>query len=381
MIKKIKICTQFCYEKPFLDWMQNYGSPEIVYFDHDTFEIVKFEDFHKNDKNYIVLHCLPWETLDFFKRKSQDFYDSCIKNNISFVFSHEGWNLFMIDENIFNGYYDINNLLYWQIVNYLKEKKILEENLYFIHGAQGYPAEVEKIRNTIVRWTGSPIDIKSKHLELPLYLPWAQKRKTKMLDHNFKYHYSCLFAGRPAQHRHDLIKSLWQKNLLGKGKNSLTKVPDNSAFGKLPDLIYEKISVQYHSVIASNYNEDHVFEDIFLWVAGETAVPNPHPNFSEKTVRALFFKRPFILLGNAGSLKYLKSFGFQTFDSFWDESYDNDINFQDKIEKISKIIETICSKNLNELNKMYFEMKTILEHNNKILFETNWLDRVVKFLS
>ena len=377
MNDKIKICTQFFFFPPNVELKA--GAPYTVYFNDDIFEVVKFEDFRPDGKNYLVLDCQPTETIDFLTRKNKKFYEDCIKNNIDFVFCHEGWNLFMVEEDIFKSNVNKNQLLYWQIINCLEKNGITEDKVYFIHCAGGYLEEVQMIKKNIVQWTGAPIDIKSKHLELPLYLPWAQNRQAKTAI-NLQYHFACLFAGRPAQHRHDLVKDLWYKGLLNKGKISLTKIQDQSDFGKLPDIAFDKV-INLHTLPGYQSREDNVFEDIFLWVAGETACPNQYPNFSEKLVRGILHQRPFALLGNTGSLAYLRKFGFKTFNDFWDESYDLDSTFKDRILKVSKIIEDICVKDLHTLRSMLDDMRPILEHNKKLLVETNWTGRVVNFLS
>ena len=82
-----------------------------------------------------------------------------------------------------------------------------------------------------------------------------------------------------------------------------------------------------------------------------------------------------------GILKYLRSFGFKTFNNWWDESYDDIKDDDVKIEKISSIIQDLCKKNITEINKMYADMRTILQHNKKLLQETDWVDKIVKFLS
>jgi hypothetical protein len=32
---------------------------------------------------------------------------------------------------------------------------------------------------------------------------------------------------------------------------------------------------------------------------------------------------PFVIVGTRGSLEYLRSYGFRTFEGIWDESYDS----------------------------------------------------------
>jgi hypothetical protein len=50
--------------------------------------------------------------------------------------------------------------------------------------------------------------------------------------------------------------------------------------------------------------------------------PNYRTEVSEKIFKPLAFQHPFIVYGSEGTLRYLQSLGFETFDNLWDESYD-----------------------------------------------------------
>jgi hypothetical protein len=71
---------------------------------------------------------------------------------------------------------------------------------------------------------------------------------------------------------------------------------------------------------------------------------------------------PFIIVGTRGSLQYLRSYGFRTFEGIWDESYDlaeDDV----RIERIASLL-----RSLDELSpegkQDLFEMACpIVEHN------------------
>lgn len=49
---------------------------------------------------------------------------------------------------------------------------------------------------------------------------------------------------------------------------------------------------------------------------------NTQPFLTEKTFKPMAFRHPFVVCGDAGSLKFLKSLGFETFDNLFDEHYD-----------------------------------------------------------
>lgn len=116
-------------------------------------------------------------------------------------------------------------------------------------------------------------------------------------------------------------------------------------------------------------NASDFYNDFFLEVVLETVFDYPHVFISEKTLKPLLCKTPFVMFSAKGTLMYLKNHGFKTFDDFWDESYDNESDPQLRFLKCCKIVQSIITKPIIELNDMYCAMKSILEHNRARLFE------------
>jgi hypothetical protein len=54
----------------------------------------------------------------------------------------------------------------------------------------------------------------------------------------------------------------------------------------------------------------------------ETLFDDDRLHLTEKSLRPIACAQPFILAGTHGSLEYLRSYGFKTFDTIWDENYD-----------------------------------------------------------
>jgi hypothetical protein len=71
-------------------------------------------------------------------------------------------------------------------------------------------------------------------------------------------------------------------------------------------------------------------------VVVETEMESDNGNIflTEKTMKPLALKHPFVTLGHAGSLRLLKSAGFETFENLFDESYDLMPNYQDRINHV-----------------------------------------------
>jgi len=101
----------------------------------------------------------------------------------------------------------------------------------------------------------------------------------------------------------------------------------------------------------------------FLDIVTETVFKYPYPFISEKILRPMLLQTPFIVFGAAGTLQCLQHNGFQTFDDFWDESYDKVQDNGLRFLKICSIIEQLSSLSLDDLNTMYNSMLPILRHN------------------
>jgi hypothetical protein len=109
------------------------------------------------------------------------------------------------------------------------------------------------------------------------------------------------------------------------------------------------------------------YENSFCAIVNETRYAQPFGNLSEKTLTAIWARLPFILVAPPYTLQYLKTFGFKTFSDYWDESYDQETNHEQRLLKIFDLIDFINSKSINELKDIYDKMRVTLNHNKKIL--------------
>jgi len=111
--------------------------------------------------------------------------------------------------------------------------------------------------------------------------------------------------------------------------------------------------------------QDYYRESLFD-VVNESRFAQPTANLSEKVVQSMQYKTPFLLLAPQHSIRYLKEFGYKTFDRWWDESYDELESHLDRARAVHKIICRLDSMSYDDLYSMYLEMMPVLEHN----FET-----------
>jgi hypothetical protein len=88
--------------------------------------------------------------------------------------------------------------------------------------------------------------------------------------------------------------------------------------------------------------------------------PKPYSFYTEKLMRAVLYKHPFILMSTPQSLNYLRTAGYKTFDSVWPEDYDNIEDYSERVERVTQIVKDLCSQDLDGIISQCSE---IVEHN------------------
>jgi len=84
---------------------------------------------------------------------------------------------------------------------------------------------------------------------------------------------------------------------------------------------------------------------------------------TEKTFKPIAFWHPFMVYGNRGTLQALRSWGFETWDHLWDESYDSVVDYQARRDKIIDVLNSI------EPSEHSPETQRKLEHNHQLFFD------------
>ena len=103
-----------------------------------------------------------------------------------------------------------------------------------------------------------------------------------------------------------------------------------------------------------------------LDIVTETVFNYPYPYITEKTMRPITSKRPFIIVGASGILTLLKSKGFGTFNTIIDESYDSIVDPSDRFDSVTASIKEFVTQPIEKIRADVASISSILEHN----FET-----------
>jgi hypothetical protein len=103
--------------------------------------------------------------------------------------------------------------------------------------------------------------------------------------------------------------------------------------------------------------------DSLVYVPTETVYFGSRTYLTEKTFKAIALEMPFVLVAPAGSLEYLRSYGFKTFGSILDESYDTEIDDFRRMEKVVTLLKDLDNLSVKERQQLHQHMLPLVEHN------------------
>lgn len=217
-------------------------------------------------------------------------------------------------------------------------------------------------------------------------LDWFRNIKYIPPNYEFTKVFICFnnLYNEKRSYRLNLVARLIDKNLDQFGAISLN--PDNLK-AKIKQELYSPTSllsveskkIVYHNLYlttpnlvidTNNYDGTlSAFDDLDVLSQGlfhivtETIFYDKKLHLTEKIFKPIVARRPFILVGAPGNLKYFKSYGFKTFDKWIDESYDDIDDPDERIIKIVDEIEKLTKLSNKELKQLQIEMSEIVEFN------------------
>ena len=137
----------------------------------------------------------------------------------------------------------------------------------------------------------------------------------------------------------------------------ITTVFDQAA---LPRLFEGEESQQMTSCWLGNWAEA---QDSLIYVPTETVYFGRRQHITEKTFKAIALEMPFVLVAPAGSLEYLREYGFQTFAGIFDESYDEETDDILRVEKVVKLLKELDGVSLKERQGIHRACLPRVQHN------------------
>ena len=173
-------------------------------------------------------------------------------------------------------------------------------------------------------------------------------------------------VGGRRRHRLDLFQELCKRNLVDTNLISMPAVcPYEGLVVKdhVASDVSLPLSIDQFDNYANNSHKITMWEQsakCLLQVVTETSYTGNKQHLTEKSFKPIVLKQPFVLVGNQGGLKYLKKYGFETFSSVWDESYDG-LPDDQRISAIGNLLEELEHSNCREW--LSEQCAPIVEHN------------------
>ena len=99
-----------------------------------------------------------------------------------------------------------------------------------------------------------------------------------------------------------------------------------------------------------------------LHLVTETVATGRRHHLTEKTFKPIALGMPFVIVGTRGSLEYLRSYGFRTFENIWDESYDQ-ADDAVRIERIAELLKSLDQLPQLAKQDLFEQCYEVIEHN------------------
>jgi hypothetical protein len=240
------------------------------------------------------------------------------------------------------------------------KQKIIKENhyldwYYFFHGF----AALDWYRDSqyfdqYIDWTQPYITLNRLHTNDRSYRLnlVARLAEQKLLDH-----------GHVSLHLGHTEYGTWQQEL----SNPNTRL--SSGARELIRRHLDQPLILDRDNTTGSLSADFGHREFELWKSGlwhivtETVFYHDKLHLTEKIFKPIVAQRPFMLAAAPGNLAYLKSYGFQTFDRWIDESYDTITDPDQRLQAIVDQTQRLCAMSDKDLREMHREMQPVLEHN------------------
>jgi hypothetical protein len=274
---------------------------------------------------------------------------------------------------IFEGYSGGPNNIDFEIIEEWRIKSNLPEySVYFVTG--------NLLADEIPHKKGLKINARGVHN----FEPW-NKYSGPIVEFNpidDKYLYLS-YNRQPRPHRINFFIKLLRGNIIHRGKMSFNKI-NKPIMAYLTEeetkYIVENTPISIDSDLDLHYNyainlNKGNHEHTFISVVTETLAESGILFLSEKIWKPILLGHPFMVFGSKGTLNYLKSLGYKTFDKWIDETYDEIEDSDQRCVRIVMELKKFENKTIEELKEIRREMVEICQYNQnhfKTLYEQNY---------
>jgi hypothetical protein len=245
-------------------------------------------------------------------------------------------------------------------VDYICKRFNLQPFYYFFHGwaaldwYRGYdrsflisPLNQRQIKKTFF----SPNRIiggERKHRVIALYI----MARNNLLDNHISAPAICPSENQSIQEIAEYFKHRWP--------NPETGIVNTISQMNLPMLFTGENAQRMSSCWLDQFD---LAAESLIYHVSETVYFGRRQHLTEKTFKPIAMGMPFILNAPAGSLAYLRSYGFKTFHDVWDEDYDTNTNDFERCNDSIVLLKKIDRLSPKEKQKIFEQCIPIIEHN------------------
>jgi len=164
-------------------------------------------------------------------------------------------------------------------------------------------------------------------------------------------------------YRKTFVDKLKENNLIDQGLISYGVVDEPNTDDRLV-IDHDQVSASASADIVRTINAVDCPDYSAFWhIVTETVFYYDKLHLTEKIFKPIVSKQPFMLLAAPGNLAYLKSYGFKTFDSVIDESYDTIKDNDARIDTVVAQMKWYCNLSQKEKSRVIERLAPIVEYN------------------
>jgi hypothetical protein len=109
----------------------------------------------------------------------------------------------------------------------------------------------------------------------------------------------------------------------------------------------------------------------------ETLFDDERLHLTEKSLRPIACGHPFMLASTCGSLEYLRSYGFETFDGLIDETYDTVHDPVERLQNICQEMKRISQLPADQKSQLFADLRKIAQRNKQRFFSLDWQQSII----
>jgi hypothetical protein len=154
------------------------------------------------------------------------------------------------------------------------------------------------------------------------------------------------------------------------GKNLLDKVAPLTVEDFKPNTAFkmnEHLLPDNKGIHLTSRGLEEYFLKSFASLVCETNYEYPWGQLSEKFTNPVKQGNAFILLAGTHSLEQARSWGFKTFNKWWDESYDKETNPVKRMDAVFKVVDEVLNYSFDDLRQLRKDMMPVLVHNRNLV--------------